>query len=98
MKSSSLLLCLLAVGVSWAVAITPVRATSWRPVALSMWLGVLVCVVASHNQPHVTCIHLCTLCTVDRELIAVHGLLASKEAMSHAAKWIEADYPGIHVQ
>lgn len=29
---------------------------------------------------------------------AVHGLMASAEAMSHAAKWIEADYPGIHVR
>ena len=80
------------------MAITPVRATSWRPVALSMWLGVLVCSVAYPTICDVYPSRSVHFVLVDRELIAVHGLLASKEAMSHAAKWIEADYPGIHVQ
>jgi hypothetical protein len=28
-----------------------------------------------------------------RPVVLMHGLLASAEAMSHAQKWIEADYP-----
>jgi palmitoyl-protein thioesterase len=31
-----------------------------------------------------------------RPVVLFHGLLASAEAMSHAQKWIEADFPGIY--
>lgn len=32
-----------------------------------------------------------------RPVVLMHGLLATSEAMSHSQKWIEDDFPGIHV-
>jgi len=32
-----------------------------------------------------------------RPVVLLHGLLASAEAMSHAEKWIKADFPGIYI-
>jgi len=32
-----------------------------------------------------------------RPVVLMHGLLASNEAMSHAANWIQQDFPGIYI-
>jgi palmitoyl-protein thioesterase len=41
----------------------------------------------------------CEIAVVEcyRPVVLLHGLLASKEAMSHAEKWIKADFNGIYV-